>query len=294
MRMGRIFMENIKTYLNIAKEAAKTAGKYIFQEQNKNVKLIRSEDGLNYYTKIDINSQELIYNLISSKFPDHQITCEERTSRTTGSNESEYIWYVDPLDGTWNYINGGEWYSVSIALQKGDSIILGCVYQPSKNKMFTALKSTKKAFCGNQILNPSKSKFPGEWIITFGSPSKYKDTIPQHFEKNLLREYDSGDSKRPLKIWRFMPGRGAMALELCYLASGMINAIVRFKQKPWDVAAGMLIANEAGAKITNFSGAQWQDEIKRFNYNYCGDFIGVSNPEVFDIFIKLLNHGIIE
>lgn len=287
-------MQDFENYLKLAKEAAKTAGKYIINEQNRNIELMMLDNGKEYFTQVDINSQNIICDMISSTYPDHLILSEEKNSISFNKKKSEYIWHVDPIDGTWNYINGGEWYSVSIALQKRDTIIVGCIYQPTGDRLFTTIKGTNKAFCNNKMITPSSSKFLGEWLISFGYPSRFESMITENFEHNLFQEYDTGDPKRPIKIWRYKPGRGAMALEFCNLASGMINAIVRFKQKPWDVAAGLLIAEESGAKITNIQGKPWQEDVINFNTEFYGDYIGVSNPEMFSTLMKLLNEGVIE
>lgn len=287
-------MSEPKAFLTTAINAAKEAGEFLLEKQFENNELIVSSENNGYYTKRDLTSNKIISEIISSQYPSHSILSEEKKSNQYQVKPSPYTWIIDPLDGTWNYINGGDWYGISIALKHKGDIIVGCVYQPSTNKLFSAIKGQEFSLCNNQKIIPSSSKFLGEWLVSYGIPSKFEEDIPAKYVTNLFRRYKSSDVKRPIQLWRFKPGRGAMSLELCSLASGKLNALVRFKQKPWDVAAGLLIADEAGARITRFDGETWHVDISNFDYDFSGDYIGIANPNMFLKFVKLLNDGVLE
>ncbi|MHA2281165.1 MAG: inositol monophosphatase family protein [Promethearchaeota archaeon] len=287
-------MHEPKAFLKTAINAAKEAGKFLLENQFENIELIMSSENNRYYTKLDLTSNKIISEIINSSYPSHSILSEEKKSNQNQVKPSPYTWIIDPLDGTWNYKNGGDWYSISIGLKHKDDIIIGCVYQPSTNKLFSAIRGENYSLCNNQKILPSSSTFFGEWLVSYGIPSKFEEDIPVKFVTNLFKSYESGDTKRPIQLWRFKPGRGAMSLELCYLASGRLNAFVRFKQKPWDVAAGLLIADEAGASITRFNGETWLEDVSNFEYDFSGDYIGVANPDMLSKFLKLLNDGVLE
>ena len=227
-------------YLNFTFKIARNAGKLLMDYYNSNEDLnIHYKKDSSIVSLADIESEKLIRNAIKEKFPEHSILGEEK-GFTEG--KSEYIWYIDPLDGTTNYSIHYPFFCISIALCKKTDPLLSVVYFPPQNELFYAVKN-KGAFLNNKKLKVSPERSLKNAIIAF-SNSRDEGQIRQiakiFLKFKLLKQ----------KLRHF----GSAALEMCYVASGRISAFFSLGTNIWDVAAGMLLVKEAGGIITNLKG----------------------------------------
>lgn len=244
-------MKKINSIKEIAIKAAKEAGVLLMKNLGKQTILDNSIANLS--TKEDKNSELLILKIIQSNFPNHGFLGEEFGEKNI---DSEYKWIIDPIDGTNNYINGRDTFSVSIGLEYKGKIILGVVYLPKRNELFVAEKN-KGTTLNDKTIQVKDNPNLKEAVITYsvypGSEKIFKkitEKIINTFPKVKFFGFKGKKGVDPVF------GRGSMAAEFCYLACGRIDGLIRLKQKPWDVAAGSLIASEAGAKMTNLEGKE--------------------------------------
>ncbi|GAB4379556.1 MAG: inositol monophosphatase family protein [Calditrichia bacterium] len=254
-------------FLEIAIEAAQKAGQYLLQNLGKISEENVDEKARNdFVTYVDTHSEKIITDTLLHHFPTHQILAEEGTRR---KNQTEYRWLIDPLDGTKNFIQAVPMFCVSIALQKKDEMILGVVYDPVHQELYSAEKGAG-AFCNQEPIGVSHRNFSQSLIAT-GFPFRKKDYLPIYllaFEEIFLR--CSG-----------MRRCGSAALDLCYTARGRFDGFWELGLSPWDVAAGTLLVQEAGGKVSDFWGET--------NFLQTG-FIIAGNSEVQEKLLKILNH----
>ena len=194
----------------------------------------------NLVTEIDRKSEQIIIEKIKLRFPNHDFIGEE-----SGRHEvkSDYRWVIDPLDGTTNFTHGLPIFSVSIGLEHNGEIIVGVVYDPNLDELFTAEKG-KGARLNNQRIEVSKTSKLIESLIVTGFPydiHNNPDNAAEHF-RNFLME---AQAVRRL---------GSAALDLAYVAAGRFDGFWEVKLNPWDMAGGVLLVTEAGGKRTDFRG----------------------------------------
>jgi myo-inositol-1(or 4)-monophosphatase len=194
-------------------------------------------------TIADRKSEALIRERIRAKFPGHDVLGEEEGLRDTGS---EYRWYVDPLDGTTNFAHGFPVFCVSMALQYKNSMIAGVCFDPTRNELFAAEKD-KGAYLNNEPIHVSKTIRLSESLVGTGFPSHKRHKNPNiHFYHQItLRTHG-------------VRRAGSAALDLCYVASGRLDGFWEFNLNPWDTAAGVLIVEEAGGRVSDFKGGEFQ------------------------------------
>jgi myo-inositol-1(or 4)-monophosphatase len=189
--------------------------------------------------KGDRASEKMIVERIRGQWPEHDLIGEEGSRRETGS---DFRWYVDPLDGTTNFAHGYPVFCVSIALEYKGERIAGVVYDPSRNEMFAAEKGSGSLLNGRPI-HVSAVGHLKESLVATGFPSHKRHKNPNiHFYHQItLRSHG-------------VRRAGSAALDLCYLACGRYDAYWEFNLNAWDTAAGVLLVEEAGGKVTNFTG----------------------------------------
>lgn len=255
----------------VAVKAAKEAGNMLMKHIGKHT-ILSIQNG-HPTTKEDKEVEAKVIGILKSAFPNHGILGEELGEQHT---VSEYKWIIDPIDGTNNYIEGRDTFSVSIALEHKGEVILGVVYLPKRNEMFIAEKGK------GATLNDKN--------ITIGNKT---DLSMAKINFSIYSEGESGFLEIKNRVLKAIPtlkylgpsnvdpvfGKGSMAAEFCYLACGRIDGLIRLKQKPWDVAAGQLIAAEAGAKMCNFEGEKCSI--------YEGDYIA-ANPKLLTKIMELI------
>lgn len=227
--------------LQLATEAALEASRFLKMSVGK-IKQIERKFGeeTNLVTEIDKKSEEIIISKIKQRFPHHDILAEESGSH---QKHSEYRWIIDPLDGTTNFTHGLPIFCVSIALEKEGELILGVVYDPNLDEIFTAEKG-RGAYLNNRRLQVSSTSRLIDSMLVTGFPysiGKNPEEAMRHFNDFLVRT----QAVRRL---------GSAALDLCYVAAGRFDGFWEMSLHPWDMAAGVLIAQEAGATYTDFRG----------------------------------------
>ncbi|MFA4833627.1 MAG: inositol monophosphatase family protein [Patescibacteria group bacterium] len=227
---------------NIAIEAARKAGRVLLREYaNFDRSKIELKSSHEILTKADLDAEKIIIKAIKKSFPSHQILSEEAGWT---KNKSDYLWIIDPLDGTTNFSMRNPLWSISIALAYNKEIILGIIFIPVLNELYWAEKN-KGAYLNNKKIKVSKIS-KGKIINTFchGHTTKAIKKAIKYYTKQKLNGLDC----RQL---------GSAALELAYVACGRVETIVIPETNPWDVAAGALLVREAGGKVTDFSGRRW-------------------------------------
>jgi myo-inositol-1(or 4)-monophosphatase len=200
---------------------------------------INKKGAIDLVTEADIESEKLIIETIRTRFPGHAILAEE-----SGLNvgESDCQWIIDPLDGTTNFAHGLELFSISIAFALNEKIVVGIVLNPETGELFTATHGKGSTLNGKHI-NVSNSETVSESLLVTGFPYNFHEIL------NPLMIRFSNCLNASLGVRRL----GSAALDLCFVACGRFDGFWEQNLKPWDTAAGMLIAREAGAIITDFS-----------------------------------------
>jgi myo-inositol-1(or 4)-monophosphatase len=191
-------------------------------------------------TEVDHQSEAYLLGEIRGKYPDHHILAEE--SGIIQGND-EHIWFIDPLDGTVNYAHHIPIFSVSIAYASQGQLRLAAVYEPLRDELFTAERGQGAHLNGKPIHVSSAAELQKSLLVT-GFPYDAWDTKQDNFA-NFVRFGKLTQGVRRL---------GSAALDLCYVAAGRFDGFWEMALKPWDVAAGALIAEEAGAEVTNAYG----------------------------------------
>jgi len=239
-------------YLNIAKNAAIKAGVIQLKSLNK-IKTVSYKDTKgknNILTEIDTECEAVILEVIKGNFPTHDVLAEE--SGKNIENNSDYIWLIDPLDGTMNYSHGYPYFSVSIALEHKGEVICGLVYDPVKNEMFSAEKG-KGAQLNDIEIGVSAVELLEYSLVVSGTFHHPEEEIMDKFLK-ILKEL----SLRAQGVRR----DGSAALDLCNVACGRYESFWEFGLNAWDMAAGSLILEEAGGQVTDLKGGKFS------NYNH--------------------------
>lgn len=229
-------------FLATAVEIAREAGALLLPFFDRRVR-IEYKGEVDLVTEADRASERLIVERLRARFPDHAIVAEEGGGRAA---DSPYRWYVDPLDGTTNFAHGFPVFCVSIGLEKSGEIVAGVVYDPIRDELFTA-ESGSGALLNSRPIRISETAALSQCLLATGFPSNHRHKNPNiHFYHQL--------NMRSHGVRR----AGSAALDLCYVASGRLDAFWEFNLNPWDVAAGMLMVSEAGGRVTEMrGGAYW-------------------------------------
>ena len=229
--------------LNVAIRAARAAGA-IINRAALDVEAVRiSQKQVNdFVTEVDHASEKAIIETLLTAYPGHGILAEESGS-TQGAQDSDYVWIIDPLDGTTNFIHGFPVYCVSIALAVKGKVEQAVIYDPSRNDLFTATKG-RGAFMNDRRIRVSKRTRLEECLISTGFPFRPGDNFKNYMNMMADVMQRTAGMRRP----------GAAALDLAYVAAGFTDGFFETGLKPWDVAAGSLLVTEAGGLIGNFTG----------------------------------------
>ncbi|OFV98224.1 MAG: inositol monophosphatase [Acidobacteria bacterium RIFCSPLOWO2_12_FULL_54_10] len=231
----------MKEFLGAAIHIARQAGTVLLPFFERRV-AVEYKGDVDLVTEADRASEKLIVDRLKTWFPDHAILAEESGSHR---GNSAYRWYVDPLDGTTNFAHGFPVFAVSIALEKNGEIILGVVYDPTRDELFEAEKGGGARLNGKPLRVSNISRLE-EALVATGFPSKKRHRNPNiHFYHQFnMRTHGV---RRP----------GAAAIDLSYVAAGRLDGFWELNLNPWDVAAGMLLIEEAGGKITDLPGDKY-------------------------------------
>lgn len=250
-------------------EAIKSAGSIIMSYFGKQLALDHKSSSADYRTKADIETEQTIVKAIEEIFPDYNIYAEEMGKKDKGS---EYTFVIDPLDGTNNFVLGVPVFTTSVALMQGKKVIYGVIYHPITNDLYYALKGNG-AFLNNKPITVNKEY--QEKNLTLSYFCNYI-TPSERIISFRTKLFDLG-IRRCLDLW-------APAFCYCNLACGKIEGIINDNIELYDFAAGKLIAMEAGAKVTDFSGKYISDDT-------CDRFIITNGTSIHSLLINNISEG---
>ena len=251
--------------LNIAIRAARAAGDSIVRELDRVGDLTVDIKGKNdFVTDVDKQAEHIIIETIRSSYPDHSFLGEESGK----SGEGEFVWIIDPLDGTTNYLHGFPHFAVSIALQHKDRLDQAVIYDPLKQELFTASKG-KGAQLNNKKIRVSSHKFLDGALLGTGFPFR-EDAELDRFLESFRTFYPKVAGIRRA---------GAASLDLAYVACGRLDGFWEYNLKSWDIAAGALLVQEAGGINSELTGGT--------DYLKSGNIIS-ANARLIKAMIKIL------
>jgi len=256
--------------LNVAIKAARAAGAIINRaSMDLDILKINTKAPNDFVTEVDQAAEEVIIETLLQAYPDHGILAEE-SGRTRGNKTSEFVWIIDPLDGTTNFIHGFPVYCVSIALAHRGVIQQAVVYDPTRNDLFYATKG-RGAYLNDKRLRVSKRTRMSDALIGTGFPFRKGDNFKRYVKMFEEVMQQCAGLRRP----------GAAALDLCYVAAGYYDAFFETGLQPWDLAAGSLIVTEAGGLIGNFTGESdylYQREVVAGGPKIYGQLVQILTP----------------
>jgi myo-inositol-1(or 4)-monophosphatase len=225
-----------------AAQIAREAGTLLMEHFHRHV-TIEYKGEADLVTIADRQSEALIRQRLREHWPSHDILGEEGGLQDTGS---DYRWYVDPLDGTTNFAHGFPVFCVSMALEYKGKRIAGVIYDPTRNELFAAEQGSG-AYLNDQRIRVSKTANLSESLVATGFPSHKRHKNPNIFFYHQITLRTHGVRRA-----------GSAALDLCCVACGRFDGFWEFNLNPWDTAAGVLLVEEAGGKITNFHGGPFE------------------------------------
>jgi myo-inositol-1(or 4)-monophosphatase len=237
---------NSSPFLSIALDAARGAGRLLRDELGGARLISHKRSVIDLVTEMDQRSERFIVERLLGAFPDHGVLAEEGGA-TRG--RSEYRWVIDPLDGTTNYAHGLPVFAVSVALERAGVVELGVAYDPTRDECFVAERGHGATLGGEPIRVSTTPSLDGALLVT-GFPYDIRTTV----ETNLP-EY-AALSVRAQAVRRL----GSAVLDLCYVACGRFDGFWELALGPWDMAAGGLIVQEAGGRVTSVRGGPWRLE----------------------------------
>lgn len=231
-------------FVTIGTRAARKAGDYIVRHIDRldSVRVGRKEQN-DFVTEVDQAAERIIVEEILRAYPDHAVLGEEFGEQNNEDGDKEYMWIIDPLDGTTNFIHGFPVFAVSIALQQNGRTIAAVIYDPSRDELFTAARG-KGAFLDRRRIRATSHPALKHALIGTGFPFRKGQDVDKYLAMfRAVMEKTSG-IRRP----------GSAALDLAWLAAGRVDGFWEMGLKPWDIAAGCLIIEEAGGMVTDFAG----------------------------------------
>lgn len=254
--------------LEHATVAAVAAGRMIKDRAGKAVNIqTKAGQETNLVTELDKEAEALIISILQKKYPGHDVLAEESGNRNSGS---EYRWVIDPIDGTTNFARGLPIFCVSIGLEHRGKIVLGVVYDPTRDELFTA-ELGKGAFLNGNPIHVSDASTLIESVLVTGFAYNVRSTRENidHFQNFLLEA-------------RAVRRLGSAALDLCYVAAGRLDGYWEMSLNPWDMAAGVLLVEEAGGKYSDLDGQPTTIHQKK---------ILVSNGRIHEQMVEVLKRG---
>jgi myo-inositol-1(or 4)-monophosphatase len=219
--------------LSVAVEASAAAGKVLLNYARSGFHIQRKNHHINLVTDADHAAEECIIDHIRRHFPSHRTLAEERGAGVDAP--SRYRWIIDPLDGTTNFAHGFPVYAVSIGVECDGELLVGVVYDPTRDELFTAETGRGALLNGGSIAVSNTAQLEAALIVT-GFAYDIRDTPNNNLEAQGVRR------------------TGSAALDLCYVAAGRFDGFWEVKLSPWDMAAGAVIVREAGGRITDLRG----------------------------------------
>jgi myo-inositol-1(or 4)-monophosphatase len=253
--------------LNITSAAVRSAGKIIMRHINRISALsVKTKQRNDFVTEVDHMAEQEIIRIIHRAYPDHAILAEE--SGHSDTKNKDFLWIIDPLDGTTNYLHGFPQFSVSIALKHKDRLQLGVIYDPYKEEMFCASRGEGATLNNRKIRVSGLADLSGALIGT-GIPFRPDQDVDAYLE--TLKAF----IKNTVGVRR----AGSAALDLAYVAAGRLDGFWEFGLNPWDMAAGIVLIQEAGGLVGDFSGGH--------HHMQTGNIV-TGNPKIFKAMLQIL------
>lgn len=230
--------------LNFAVETARQAG-HLLLEKFGRITAITKKGDINLVTEADFASEALIIERIRSYYPKHSILAEESGEADIIGGDQKWKWIIDPLDGTTNYAHGYPLFCVTLALEHQGEVVIGVTLDPTRDELFAAEKGQGASLNGRKI-RVSETEDLGDSLIVTGFPYDFKDRVDfaRHLTQFLLRS-------------RGIRRDGSAALDMAYVACGRFDGFWEEGLNPWDVAAGYLLIEEAGGRVSYYNGEEF-------------------------------------
>lgn len=238
----RISSTQTRLLLEETAKTARAAGKVLLENVQKNRK-VQFKGRIDIVTEMDLKSEQLIVTRLRKVLPEAAFLTEEG-SVTEAS--ADFKWIIDPLDGTTNYAHTFPVWCVSIALEYRGELVVGCIYDPTRDELFSATKHDKTRLNG-QVVRVSDRRRLDQALLATGFP----------YDIRTSRINNLANFTIFVKTARAVRRAGSAALDLCYLACGRFDGYWELKLHPWDMAAGVLIVKQAGGRITDFEGNEF-------------------------------------
>jgi myo-inositol-1(or 4)-monophosphatase len=251
--------------LNTAVKAARRAGNVINRaSRDLDAIAVRTKSANDFVSEVDHEAEHAIVETLRGAYPSHAILAEEGGA----SGSSDFVWIIDPLDGTTNFLHGFPQYAVSIALTHKGVLQQAVVYDPTRNDLFTATRGSG-AFLNNQRIRVSKRTRLAESLVGTGFPFRQFANVDAYLAifRDLMQK--TAGVRRP----------GAASLDLAYVAAGRLDAFWEFGLSPWDMAAGALLILEAGGLVGDTEGND--------RYMETGN-LAAGNPKVFSQLLQAI------
>ena len=256
--------------LNTAVKAARRAGAIINRASFDLDKLtVRSKKHNDFVSEVDHAAEEAIIAILREAYPQHAILAEESGASGGAGNGAEYVWIIDPLDGTTNFLHGLPQYCVSIALSHKGLLSHGVIYDPNRNELYTASRGAG-AFLNDRRIRVSKALQLKESLIGTGFPFREIEQLDRYLTMFRAVSHLAAGVRRP----------GAAALDLAYVACGRYDGFWEMGLSPWDMAAGALLIKEAGGLVSDFEGGE--------NYLDKGQIVA-GTPKVFSQLLQTIS-----
>ena len=254
--------------INTAVKAARNAAKMMLRASaNLDSLKVETKAFNDFVSEIDKESEKIIVETLLQAYPKHKVRAEE--GGAYGQENSEYEWIIDPLDGTTNFLHGHPQYCISIALATKGQITEGVIYDVERNNLYTAARG-KGLYLNDRRMRVSKRINMNECLIATGFPVVDQSMMDTYLAilKDILSK--TAGARR----------EGAAALDLCNVACGRVDGFFEFNLKPWDIAAGSLMVQEAGGIVTDFQGNEsWLET---------GNIVA-ANPKVLAQLLPIIN-----
>lgn len=230
--------------LNFAIETARDAGQILLEKYGRKIRVSKKGD-INLVTEADLASEEMIIERIKSYHPKHSILAEEAGNAVVIGGENTWKWIIDPLDGTTNFAHGYPCFCVTLALEHAGEIVLGVTFDPTRNELFAAERGGGASLNGKPI-RVSETELLAEALIVTGFPYDFKrrDNFARHLTRFLMES-------------RGVRRDGSAAIDMAYVACGRYDGFWEEGLNPWDMAAGLLLIEEAGGHVTGYDNSKF-------------------------------------
>lgn len=236
--MGNLYM------MNFATETARMAGQLLLEKFDRGI-AVRKKGDIDLVTAADIASEALIIERIKSYYPKHSILAEESGNAVVIGGVNTWKWIIDPLDGTTNFAHGYPCFCVTLALEHDGEVVIGVTFDPTRNELFAAERG-HGASLNNKSIRVSATEDLGEALLVTGFPYDFKqrEDFARHLTQFLLHS-------------RGVRRDGSAAIDMAYVACGRFDGIWEEGLNPWDMAAGVLLIEEAGGQISGYDSSKF-------------------------------------